>query len=301
MASLEGLLDLVLAITIAALMITTGLTSEPRAIVRCFRGRLLALSLRVVAANVLLIPLLVLVLLALTAFDRTFALLLLLLAIAPAAPLTPAMVILNRGDVNWALSLMLALTLISLFSIPGMVWLGRFVLAGGLQLRALSADQFVDGYVLPVFLPLGLAMLLKAYGERVAERIRSLCQRLVGVLSVLMLVLVVFLHRHDLGALSLWRSLSLMAFIIVFSAVGAVSVFPHGTRAEYTTAIITTGYRNFLIVMVLVNMLSPDRAALLQIIPVFLFTMAVFVCAGLWTSRRAPAAYRGKLAAEEAR
>ena len=270
---LEIIFDIILISCIAFLMFSTGLLVEPKEIISYFRNDNFILTLRVVAANIIIVPLLTSIALLSIPFESHAALILFVLAISPAAPFIPAMVYLNKGDMNWALALIIILTIISLITIPLMVYLGSILLLDIIGLKGMVITSFLVNYIVPIFVPLIAAIGIKIYRRPWADNLLPISKTLFKYLNLLLIIMILVINYNQFSSLD--TSIILISIIscVVWALIGYVSVYPVAETPQYITAIITTGFRNFAVGLLLLDILANDKIVLLYIVPISLITL----------------------------
>lgn len=288
MGQLDVVFDIVLAGVVMILMLSSGVLSEPRALVEYFKGEHLKLTIKLIILNILFIPAFSVLLLLTLPMNPSVALLIFLIAIAPAAPMVPTMVYVNRGDINWSLVLLFVLTIICLLTIPVMLHLGQLYLSDKFEINAVTGRTLLSGYVLPVFPPLAIGFCLKYFASGLATKITPAINALVKISNLMLILLVVLVNRSNFGELEFVSSLGLVGYVALCAFAGAMAVYPSAQKVQYVTAAITTGLRNFAIVLLLLNVLTDDPVIYLYTIPVSLLPLLVFGLRGHFQSAKKP-------------
>lgn len=276
MDSFHTFFDIALPACVITIMLSAGVLSEPKVLVEYFNAQHLKLTMKVVVLNILVIPAISFLLLLTVPMNTAVGLLIFLISIAPAAPMVPTMVHINRGDINWALVLLFVLTVISLFTIPLMLHIGQRFLADKFVIDIVTGKELLKGYVLPVFPPLAIGFLLKLFARKIAEKIAPAINLLVMLSNLIIILLVIGVNINNFGSMEVWPSLGLVFFVGLCALSGGVAVYPKAQDVEYVTAVITTGLRNFAIVLLLINIMTDDTLILMYTIPVSL--VPLFVC-----------------------
>lgn len=282
---LEAVYDIALLVCVITIMFSTGILLEPESFISYFKKERFILTLRVLLANIVIIPSLMFVILFYFSFENSIALVLFLLAVAPSGPIVPSLVYLNRGDMNWSLALLILLTISTFISIPPLLWIANLFI-DNLEVKPLSNTYFITRYLLPVFIPLALGIVFKLYAGLWAERLMPITKKLAAYSNSIIVALVLLINQHQLANLQFITSLMLIVFVSICGLIGLVAIYPSANRQQYITAAMTSGLRNFVIVMLLIDILTDDKFALLQLIPVALIPIAFCVITGSYLSRR---------------
>ena len=266
MIIIESIYGYVLSATIILTMLTTGLLAQPQEIVRSFTKGRIALTVKAVLANIIVVPVLGFSSVYFLPMAYEMELVLYLVAISPAAMFAPPLVHINRGDVSWALALMFVLTALSLATIPIMLGFASNLFAGREGWELVSQTQIILKYVLPVFIPLVAGLLLKSCFEGVAEAITQPSASITKVLNVVLLFVMLALSYDEFFSVELGAMIFLMGFLALVGALGGLLIAPNVTKQECVTVVITTGLRNFAIVLLLLELLPNAHSSLPYVI-----------------------------------
>ena len=287
MALLQQLFDITITACVAAMMFTIGILIDSGELSAYFAKRKRRLSLLVIFINILLIPALSLWLVRYFPLDDASVLLLLLCAFAPAAPVIPALVQANRGDIHFSISLLFALNLLSFFSIPLYIDLARHSFPSAFAASDISSSIFFQRYAGPILLPLLIGVAARLYlqtgqADRLFHRVSQL-YKLLGISATLMIGT---LHGEDILHLRAMPFLILLAFTGLCMLITWLALLPLANRQEHISALIASGLRNFVIIILLVNVLTEDKALLLYVFPVALLPIIAGFLIGAYRERR---------------
>lgn len=247
-------------------MLSTALLARPADIARSFSKPRIAKTIRAVIANIVVVPVVGIALVFWLPLAFEVELVLYLTAIAPAAVFAPPLVHLNRGDINWALALLFVLTALSLLTIPIMLAFATVLFAGHGNWHPVSQIELVLNYVVPVFAPLAVGLCLRAYAVRAAEALTPLVVKVTKLLNLLLFIAIVAVSYKHFAAVD-WLSASvIMSFLLLAGLVGGLSLTREASRSERTTLVISTGLRNFAIVLLLLELIPDSHGVLPYVI-----------------------------------
>jgi bile acid:Na+ symporter, BASS family len=267
-------------------MMAVGLVCQPSKALAYFHGKGLVLTLRYIVAMLVVIPLAVLVIIRYGNLAPVTALLLFLLAISPPAPLAPPLVRFNGGDLDWAISLMFLMTMISLVSIPWMLFLGRTILSETSAIRPVSGLEIFQGYMLPVFLPLFAGLGINHWWRGFGLQILPVVEQLGKWLNLPLTLLIVVINWNKFSELDMGATGVLLLFSLLACLLSILAIYPGASRPQYGTAIISAGVRNFGILFLLIQLMTDDSRVLVQIVVLSLFMILLFVFTGTLGSGR---------------
>jgi BASS family bile acid:Na+ symporter len=168
--SLEGLINLLVTITLIEMMVLIGLQVPFTALVDTVRDwRLIAGA---VVANYLLVPALAVVLLVASDASPMVAAGILVLAVCPGAPFGPPLVGMARGEVAQAVGLMALLAGSSAIVSPLLLQVLLPWVAGSETLR-IDAAGIVVALLTTQLLPLLFGLLVRNWGPQLADRLAN--------------------------------------------------------------------------------------------------------------------------------
>jgi bile acid:Na+ symporter, BASS family len=193
-------------------MLAVGLSLTIRQILAPLRnGRLVFLAL---LANFVLMPLAALAIARILRLDQPLGIALLLLGAAAGAPFLPKLAGIAKGDLAFAVGLMVLLMVLTVGYMP---------LVLPLLLEGVSVDpmQIARSLVLLMLLPLGLGLAMNARFGSIAEKMRAPLNRISSLSLALLFVLM--LTTNIQNVISLFGTRGILAsilFLLVGAAIG---------------------------------------------------------------------------------
>ena len=268
MAILQQALPVAMLLFVLSSMLAMGFGLTVAQIIAPLRnGRLVASSL---LANFVLMPLAALALARLLRLDEAFGVGLLLLGAAPGAPFLPTLTQIARGNLAFAVGLMVLLMVITVGYLP---------LVLPLLLPGISVDpaEIARSLFLLMLLPLAGALVVNAKLPGFAARAKVACSRLstLGLILVVLLQIVV----NFSNVLSVFGTRAILAgllFIAVGYGVGWLlggpaadtrSVLGLGTAQRNIAAALVVGSQSFSDPKVVVMVVVVAIASLLSLMP----------------------------------
>ena len=220
------------------------------------KGRTVSLA---VLANFVLMPLGATLVARLLWLDEPLRVALVLLGTAAGAPFLPKLAGIAKGDLAFAVGLMVLLMVVTVGYMP-------LVLPRLLNGVSVDATQIARSLVLLMLLPLALGLGVKAYHEVTAERVRPLLDRTSTASLILLTVLILTVNVNNLIALFGTRGvLASVLFLSVGACIGWLlggpvsdirAVMALGTAQRNIAAALVVGGQNFedpkVVVMVVV-------------------------------------------------
>ena len=179
-----------------------------------FQGALAGLkNLRFVFQSLLwgfiLCPALAILLTKVMPLDPAYGTGLILMGLAPCAPLLPMMAAKSRGDLGYTASFILLASVVTVVYMPFAVP----ILIKGVSVTAWAIAKPLLLYIL---LPLIIAMFIKELYERIAERIQPYVKKTTGVATIIMLAAFVLVYYKDLlSAVGEYAILTLIVFFLI--------------------------------------------------------------------------------------
>lgn len=227
-------------------MLTMGLGLTIGQVVTPLRNRRLAVL--ALLANFVLIPLVAFILWKLLRLDQPLGVGLLLLGTAAGAPFLPKLAEIARGDLPFAVGLMVLLMVVTVGYLP-------LVLPLLLQGVSVNPVKIARSLVLLMLLPLAVGLAAKARYEEVALRVRPVLGR-VSSLSLILLVLLLSLAniKNVLDVFGTGGILAGILFILLGFGIGWVlggpgidtrRVLALGTAQRNIAAAIVVGNQSF--------------------------------------------------------
>ena len=257
MTLLNGAVSVAMLAFVVSSMLAVGVSLTVGQIVAPLRkGRIVSLAL---LANFVLMPLGATLVARLFWLDEPLRVALVLLATAAGAPFLPKLAGIAKGDLAFAVGLMVLLMVVTVGYMP-------LVLPRLLNGVSVDATQIARSLVLLMLLPLAVGLGVKAYHEVTAERVRPLLDRISTASLILLTVLILTVNVNNLIALFGTRGvLASVLFLSVGACIGWLlggpvsdirAVMALGTAQRNIAAALVVGGQNFedprVVVMVVV-------------------------------------------------
>src|SRR5438094_6330268 len=212
MQILQKLVPIALLTFVLSSMLAMGLSLTIGQIITPLRNvRLVVLS---IVANFVLTPLAAIGLAALLRLDQPFGVGLLLLGAAGGAPFLPKLAQLAKGNLAFAVGLMVLLMVVTVVYLP---------LVLPLLLSGVSVDsgKIARSLVLVMLLPLAVGLVAKTWLAAAGERIRSVLLRIANVSLILFTLLLIIVNfRSVLGIFGTRGILGGLLFIAISFGIG---------------------------------------------------------------------------------
>jgi BASS family bile acid:Na+ symporter len=179
-----------------------------------FQGALAGLkNLRFVFQSLLwgfiLCPALAILLTKVLPLDPAYSTGLILMGLAPCAPLLPMMAAKSRGDLGYTASFILLASVVTVVYMPFAVP----ILLKGVSVTAWAIAKPLLLYIL---LPLIVAMLIKEFYETFADRVQPYVKKTTSIATIIMLAAFVFVYYKDLlSAVGEYAILTLLLFFLI--------------------------------------------------------------------------------------
>jgi BASS family bile acid:Na+ symporter len=190
--------------------------------------RLVVLSL---VANFIVMPALAVALARLLRLDEPLGIGLLLLGAAGGAPLLPKLAQMARGNLAFAVGLMVLLMVITVGYVP-------IVLPLLLPGISVNPAQIARSLILLMLLPLGAALAVNAYRPRLAARVKPPLDRIANVSLVALIALQTLLNLRSVAAV--FGTFGILA-AVVFLAAGYATGWALGGPARDTRVVLGLG------------------------------------------------------------
>src|SRR3954453_13254282 len=161
-----------------------------------FQGALAGLkNLRFVFQSLLwgfiLCPALAILLTKILPLDPAYSTGLILMGLAPCAPLLPMMATKSRGDLGYTASFILLASVVTVVFMPFAVP----ILIKGVSVTAWAIAKPLLLYIL---FPLAIAMLIKEFYETFADRVQPYVKKTTSIATIIMIAAFVFVYYKDL-------------------------------------------------------------------------------------------------------
>ncbi|OVE82884.1 bile acid:sodium symporter family protein [Natronolimnobius baerhuensis] len=267
-------IDLLTAVFVLATMLSTGLGVPVSRLVASLEQRWLVV--RSLLSNLVLVPLLAVVLIAVVPMDSSYAIGLLLVAIAPGAPFGPKLAEISRSNIAFASGLMVLLCLVSVVTIPLSMAL---LIPDGAAVDPMTVAQVVIiAQLAPLLVGLGIRRRFRSVATRLLEPMRRLSTYSMLLLTVLLVPATAseFVSLLGTGVLSVSVAV-VVGSIALGYALGGPAV---GTREALAT---TTAARNIAIALLVATTTFADTRVLAVTLVFGTVGLVVsVVTAGIW-------------------
>jgi BASS family bile acid:Na+ symporter len=246
---------------LVAIMLSMGMAVRFEAVwaaVQSFRPLVLGLL-----ANYLLVPLFTLGLLLVFQANPMVSVGFFILAVCPGAPVGPPITAVARGDVPWAIGMMLILAVLSPIVSPALlsVFLPRIAPESDLHIDALAIARVL---LISQMLPLALGLGIHHGAPRLTERIVKPLNLFANMLLVCVVGLIVATHYETLAAIRVrgWTGMTLLllASLVIGWFCGGRDV---GTRKALAA---TTATRNAAVGLLIVMRSFADTPAVTAVV-----------------------------------
>ena len=278
---LETIGVLATVVFVLSSMLAMGFSLTLREIVEPLRNlRLVLLSL---VANFVLVPLLALALLLVFPLSEGLSIGLFILGTAAGAPFLPKLAQAAKGDIAFAVGLMVLLMVVTIAYVP-------FVLPLLLPGVAIDPWAIARSLVLLMLIPLGTALLIRARYREVATGLLPLMNQAANLSSLLTLGVAFFVvYFTDLvGAIGTTAILVTIIFVTVSLAIGYVLGGPGGGIKRVLG--VGTAQRNLSAALAIaaLNFTDPDVMIMILVVAMVGLTLLMFI--GEEMGKRAEAA-----------
>ena len=226
--------------------------------------KLVSLSL---IANFILIPLFVYGINMLLPLSVGYETGLVLLSIAAGAPFLPKLADIAKSNVPFSIGLMLMLMVVTIFYLP-------IVLPYLLKGAEVSSWEIAKSLIIMMLTPLIIALLIRAYAEKVAKVLKNIFDKLTNIALLLLTISLVILNAgHLVGMIGM----PLVAILIFLIGAMAIGYFLSGKeKSTKVVSALGTGQRNIsaAILVATQNFKDPEVTIMLVAVAIFgLFIM----------------------------
>jgi bile acid:Na+ symporter, BASS family len=273
---LEKFVPIATLLFVVSSMVAMGLALTVSRVTAPLRDvRLVSLSL---LANFVLMPAAAVLLARLLSLDEPHGVGLLLLGVAAGAPFLPKLTEIARGNLAFAVALMVLLMVVTVAFVP---------LVLPLLLPGVSVDpaKIAISLVVTMLLPLGLALAVNAKAPAAAARVKPLFDRLSSLGLVLVVVLMVIVNFSKV--LSVFGTGAILAGLL-FIAVGYVVGWLCGGPAKDTRTVLGLGtaQRNIAAALVVGGQSFSDPGVLVMVVVVAIISLVVLLPASRLLAKR---------------
>ena len=289
--NIAALLPLLLKASIALTVVALGLRAEPGDATSVLRDppRLA----RTMLAMVILMPLFAITLVLLFDLHPAVKIALVALAVSPVPPLIPKKVLKAGGDATYMVGLLVAVSVLSIVTIPIAMELLQRAFAVPVAMPAGAIAMLVLTSVLaPLALGIGIRRLAPSFAQRVAGPVALVAtvMLLVGVVPILFKAVPVAVSLIGNGTL-----LAMVAFVVVAIAAGHLLGGPRPDDRKVLA--VATASRHPAVAMAIAHANFPDQRMVAAAVVLYLLVGGVLSALYLkWSGRRAGAPVRPAIA-----
>ncbi|MGP4054180.1 bile acid:sodium symporter family protein [Mycobacterium sp. 4D054] len=279
MAVLQHAVPIATLIFVVSSMLAMGLGLRITEITAPLRNaRLVAMSL---LANFLLMPAAAVLLAKVLALDEPFAVGLLLLGVAAGAPFLPKLAQIAKGDLAFAVALMVVLMVITVGYLP-------LVLPMLLPGVSVNPGQIARSLIVLMLLPLAVALAVNAKLPRVAAAVKPWCDRLSSLGLVAVVVLLVVVNFRNV--LSVFGTRAILAGLL-FITIGYALGWGLGGPAAATRPVLGLGtaQRNIAAALVVGGQSFTDPSVVVMVVVVAIVSLLVLLPLSRALARRTAA------------
>lgn len=252
---MAGIINFLLLISVICLLLGVGLRTP--------LGKVLAIAkqyqlvLRGLVANFVIVPFVFTLALRGMPFGPEVVVGLLVLAAVPVAPLAPPFVGMARGDVPYAVGLMLIVAFLGLPLTPLILALCLPSSAAGLEIDTLKILQTL---LTAQLIPLSVGMTIQHVRPSWAEKLLQFVPKLGQIGVVLTLTLITATQAQQIIGLGVFPFLAMLLFLLVCLLIGDVMM--RGEAAEIRRSLaISTAIRNVALALLIVSTNFPGSPA----------------------------------------
>jgi BASS family bile acid:Na+ symporter len=280
MAVLQHAVPVVTLVFVVSSMVAMGLGLKIAEITTPLRhARLVTMSL---LANFVLMPATAVLLARVLRLDEPFGVGLLLLGVSAGAPFLPKLAQIAKGDLAFAVALMVVLMVITVGYLP-------LVLPILLPGVSVNPAQIARSLIVLMLVPLAIALAVNAKLPRVAAAAKPWCDRLssLGLVAVVLLLVVVNFHN----VVSVFGTRAILAGLL-FIAIGYAIGWALGGPAAGTRPVLGLGtaQRNIAAALVVGGQNFTDPDVVVMVVVVAIVSLLIL----LPLSRRLATAPRGR-------
>ncbi|BBY49202.1 transporter [Mycolicibacterium arabiense] len=278
MALLQHAVPIATLIFVVSSMLAMGLGLTIAEMANPLRNvRLVAMSL---LANFLVMPIAAVLLAKMLNLDQPFAVGLLLLGVAAGAPFLPKLAQMAKGDLAFAVALMVLLMVITVGYLP-------LVLPLLLPGVSVNPGQIARSLIVLMLMPLAIALAVNAKRPRVAAAVKPWCDRLSSLGLVAVVVLLVVVNFRNV--LSVFGTRAILAGLL-FIAVGYALGWAVGGPAAATRPVLGLGtaQRNIAAALVVGGQSFTDPSVVVMVVVVAIVSLLVLLPLSRQLARHVP-------------
>ena len=266
---MADVVNYLLLISVMSLLLGVGLRTtlgEVLAVAKRYQ-----LVLRGVVANFLIVPVVFSLALQGSPFGPDVKVGLLILAAVPVAPLAPPFVGMAKGDLPYAVGLMMIVAFLCVPLTPLILALCLPTSEAGVAIDPLKILQTL---LTAQLIPLGLGMTIKHVRQTWAEKLLQFVPKIGQVGLVLSIVVIIPTHAQQIVGLGILPHLAILCSILVCGLIGEVMMI--GEAAEIRRSLtISTAIRNVALGLLIVGTNYPGTPAVAIVIVFGLLSLGV--------------------------
>ncbi len=137
----------------------------------------------------------------------------LLISIAAGAPFIPKLADIAKGNIPFSIGLMLLLMVVTIFFMPLVV---PYLFSGA----EVSSWEIAKSLVVTMLLPLIIALIIRAYREKVAKPMKGIFEKLTNIAMLLLIISLVILNTNHLLDKVGYPLLAILILLIVAMIIG---------------------------------------------------------------------------------
>jgi bile acid:Na+ symporter, BASS family len=257
----DRIVSLLTSASLIAIMVSMGLTVSLAEVWTSLRQwRIVVLGL---IANFVLVPAATLGLLRLFGAGPLVSIGFFILAVSPGAPVGPPMTAIARGNVPFAVALMIVLSVLSAFLSPALLGMLAPWIAPTSELR-IDYLAIVKTLLVMQLLPLAFGLALNRWAPNFAKRIARPVGRIANLMLIALIVAIVVTQFDLLAAIRLRAWAGMTVLLIASFAMGWLCGGSNrGTKAAMA---VTTASRNVAVGLLIAGQNLPDTPALVAVV-----------------------------------
>ena len=236
------------------------------------------LVIMALVANFILIPLLVYGLNLIIPISEGFQIGLILLSIAAGAPFLPKLADIAKSNVPFSIGLMLLLMIVTIFYLP-------LVLPYLLEGASVSSWDIAKSLIMLMLIPLVIALSIRAYHEKIAEKLQFFLMKITNMALVTLAVSLVVLHTKAITAMIGLPLLSIIALLVLAMAIGYIM----GGRNRENRVVMSlgTGQRNISAAVLVAAQNFEDPEIISLLVAVAIIGLFIMIPYAKWVERKA--------------
>ena len=258
--TLSGISSIAVSVSVALIMLMSGMLFDPAVFRRQLNRKTLAEFANLAIANYLVIPLIVLGGLWLAPLDPMSKLALLTLAMLPCAPMIPALAVFCDESPDWALFVLIGMSLLNIAMVPLLMSVLRLPWLAGEVAKLHGGESLaITKFMLSTYGPMALGLSLRYIAPRHLQTCIDLLRRFMPKLLLASVVLYMVANYQDLLNLG-WMDLLALALLEAV-CVAVAYLFVRGATEHRITGILTCTMRNFAMGVAFTTILFAHTAA----------------------------------------